>query len=590
MSRIGSYGSSQMYLSRLMAIQNRITQEQIQVATEKKSVNYAGIAADSNRLINMENEKNRAQSYIDSNAMASTRLTAASVSMDAIEATMKNFKKQLDTFAQQGVSDEQSVEQLQKFAYQAMVDMRSYLGANVDGQYIFSGGRVSDQPVTLPANSLDQFQQRFDGDVVTYPTTRAASLTDIHLTAENTGALSFNTATGTIAAATDAFDTLQPGARLTLGGVVPETTFTVQGVDPATNQIKVSRMTSESAPEAVITYKNANGETVPMSPASLTFSPQGDTITASTVGSLSDLTVGQVFHVTGSNGNNGSYEVLSNNGTDITVRSTKLDFVQPTTTENTATIGGVPAGTYGSLSFSANSSGQLVISAANGGSLPAPAFAAGTTFTVAGATASGNNGTYTVVANSGGTSLTVTRVTGGTYTMPTTAEATLSADSWYEGDTIQIQQRIDTNRIIDLGVYASDPAFEKAFRAMGLIAQGAYGTAGGLENNLERVNQARFLMTDAINRDSSGLGPFGQEQAGDIEQLQTQVGVSASIIATKNDLHKKYAGFLDTRVSTMENVDMTEAITRLMDDQTALQASYQALASVRGLSLLNYLN
>ena len=38
------------------------------------------------------------------------------------------------------------------------------------------------------------------------------------------------------------------------------------------------------------------------------------------------------------------------------------------------------------------------------------------------------------------------------------------------------------------------------------------------------------------------------------------------------------------------NSDPLEVITRLLDEQNALQAAYQSLAQIRGLSLANYLS
>lgn len=600
MSRIGSYGASQLYLARLNVIQTRLNKTQVQVSTELKSTTYSGIASDANRVINLENEKNRADAYVRDNTLADTRLKATTVSLSAMETSLNNFKKRLEDFASNKTNDQQKVEQLQQWAFESMKDMQSYLAASVDGQYIFSGGRVSDEPVKLPADSLDAFQQIYDGSAVKYPTSRAAALAEVHLTSTDTGALTFNTANGTITAATDAFDNLAVGTRLTMGGVSPATSFTVKSVDATTNTIKFSSLTSEVAGAAMIHYESPT-TTWDMSSAmtgGLTFSPQGDTITAGTVGSLNipDLAPGKSFTVSGTTNNNTTYEVLSNDGTTIKIKSTQLDVVQPTTTEVAATMTtGTPTnyatGAYGTLSFGSNASGQLTISASTAGSLTnaASEFAPGSTFTIAGSTASGNDGTYQVVANSGGTTLTVTRVTGGNYTMPAAANTTFDADSWYQGDNIQLQHSIDNNRTVDLGIYASDPAFEKAFRALGLIAQGAYGTGGGLENNLDRVTEARTLLQDAISRNGNGMGPFGQEQPGDLQSLAARVGTTQSLIKTKNEMHQSFSGFLVTRITDLERVDKTEAVARLLDDQTALQTSYQALATVRSLSLINYM-
>lgn len=499
MSRIGSYGASQMYLSRLSAIQQRINNEQIQVTTEKKSQNYTGISSDSNRLINLENEKARAEKFVKDNAMTTTRLKAASVSMGSIETAMKNFKKQLDNYTSTGSKDQQNIQQLQDFAFNAMIDLQSYLAANVDGQYIFSGGRVSDEPVDLPASTREKFQQVYDGSDHPFPTSRAAHMADLSTTTAATGNLSFNAAAGTITAATaGSLAEIPVGSRITVGGASAGNNQTYTVVGNTGTQLDVSRLTTETTAAATITY--GTPPTTVSATGALTFAPGTDTITAANAGSLAGLPVGTVFTISGSPlGNDGTYQVAATNGSNqVTIQSTKI----------------------------------------------------GTTETVG---------------------------------------ATLSADSWYQGDTLQVQQRIDIDRTVDLGVYASDPAFEKAFRAMGMIAQGVFGTAGGLENNMERIDQARSLMQDAIARNGDGVGPFGAELSGDIESLQARVGITEGLVKTKNEKHTAFSGFLDTRIIEMENIDKTEAVTRLLDDQQALQTSYQALASVRNLSLLNYM-
>jgi flagellin-like hook-associated protein FlgL len=512
MSRIGSYGASQMYLSRLTAIQSRLTKTQVQVSTELKSTAYSGVAADSNRIINLENEVNRANSFVRDNTLAETKLKAATVSMDAIDTTLKNFQKRLNEYASGSPQARDKVEQVQKWAYDAMVDLQSYLAANVDGQYIFSGGRLSDEPVKLPTDNQADFQKLFDGTSVTYPTSRAASLFDLHTDSTQTGNISFDGATGTINAPSltsspNALSNIPAGARIKVsdsgGGANDGKTFTVRGVtvDGTGTHLDVSPLTDEGGPvPGTISYTDANGAKQTVS-SNLTFNPGADTIQ---IAASSGLTVGQVFSISGTPNNNAVYEVQS-------------------------IITGPPD-----------------------------------TVTIKG-----------------------TKVT----TQAASANIKLDSDSWYQGDTIQLQHRVDADRSVDLGIYASEPAFEKAFRALGLIAQGAYGTAGGLENHPERVAQAKFLIQDAIERTGNGQGPspLGQEQTGDLHSLQAQIGVTQGVIAAKNTKHKEFANFLVTRVTDLERVDKTEAVARLLDDQTALQTSYQALATVRGLSLLNYM-
>ncbi|MCR6631162.1 MAG: flagellin [Magnetospirillum sp.] len=196
-----------------------------------------------------------------------------------------------------------------------------------------------------------------------------------------------------------------------------------------------------------------------------------------------------------------------------------------------------------------------------------------------------NDGVYEVVSNNG-TSIVVKSKTVWTDSSST---ASVSSTSWYKGDTSTLQQRIDSDTSVDIALYAADPAFEKAFRAMGLIAQGAVGTAGGLENNQDRLNAARFLIYDATDGSAVGPAPYGTEERGNMESLQSKVGVTQAVIKDRNDKHQQFIALFQARSDDIENVDMTEAIATLLDDQRAMEASYQTLSTVRSLSLLNYL-
>lgn len=501
MTRIATYGSNQMYLSRITALNERIAKLTTQVVTEKKSQNYTGISQDANRLINFENEKARAQAYITNNDMAQTRIKAADVSLNAIEETMKDFRDRLEGFYTNANRTEQDIKNLQNWAFQSMVDMQSYLSSSLDGQYLFSGGRVSTEPVKLPASSLDAFQSIYDGNQVTYPTTRAAHMLDITTKSSATGALTFSAADGTISAANaGSLSDIPVGSRISVAGASAANNKSYTVVANNGTDIKVSRLTADPPAAATISYYPNSQATAPsFLTSTLTFDPGADTIEFAPA---SGFTAGQVFTVSGTTNNDGVYEVDTVNAgppESITIKSVKIGVGE------------------------------------------------------------------------------------------TAAAATISAEDWYQGDNITIEQRIDADRTVSLGVFASDPAFEKALRAMALIAQGQFGTAGGLENNLNRVEQARYLIQDALNHPAGEDPPFGTEAVSDLESLRSQLGVTQNLINIKTDKHKSYIGFLDDRIIAMENVDKNEAITLLLDDQRALEAGYQTLAKVREMSLINFL-
>lgn len=602
MTRIATYGANQLYISRILAVQQRVYNEQIQVSTEKKAPVYSGISRDANRLINFENQKATANRFVQNNLMASTKLDAASASVEAVRTNITDFRARLDDFARTMPSDQANIDEIQTWAWQAIVEMHSYLSTTVDGQYIFSGGRVSTSPVQLPAATLAEFQTIYDGSNLRTPTTRSAALQEVSLDQALTGEITFNVAAGTATAATaGAFSNIYAGSRVTIAGVTPSRTFTVDAVDSTGTTLTLSRLATEVAAAATVTSTDGTIALDNVTMGALTFSPDGDTITAANADAFASLPVGTAFRVAGTTGNDGVYTVSAKNATNrtITISSTKLDFAVTNTAETAASLDTVPptapvvsgAGGYGTLSIGSNSSGEITMTATNAGSLAG--FAVGSTFTVAGSEdidgdgSAENDGTYKVISNNG-TTMAVTRVGTGTANWQTTA-ATFTSEAWYKGDTIALKHRINDDREVDLGIYASDPAFEKAMRAMYLIAQGSFNSAGGLENNMERIDQARWLLNDAIEAPASGSPPFGTEASSDLQSLHAQIGVTQSVIDIMNEKHETFMGFLDQRIIDMENVNMTEAIALLMDDQRALEAGYQALAKVREMSLMDFL-
>ena len=246
----------------------------------------------------------------------------------------------------------------------------------------------------------------------------------------------------------------------------------------------------------------------------------------------------------------------------------------------------------GNLTFTAGASDTITAATADSlKSIPV-----GTKITIAGSAS--NNGDYTVVANTG-TQITVEGTIAGINSTVTAANAgltnetvaaTIKTTSFYSGDVNSQKHRVSKDRDFTQSLNAIDPAFEKAIRAIGIMAQGVFGTNGGLDNNVARVADAIYLLNDSLDRTSPGLPtPFGTEQTSNLGEVQKSVGFQPVLIDQTNKSHTSLIGFFEQRISDTENVNKLEAVSRLLDDQQALEASFQALARIRGLTLGNFL-
>jgi len=87
---------------------------------------------------------------------------------------------------------------------------------------------------------------------------------------------------------------------------------------------------------------------------------------------------------------------------------------------------------------------------------------------------------FTVTANDGAGTLTISPALTAAEAINLNAnatDATLKAASYYKGDSLEYKHRVGEDRSIELGINAKNPAFEKAFRALGMLAQGGLDTA-----------------------------------------------------------------------------------------------------------------
>ena len=165
----------------------------------------------------------------------------------------------------------------------------------------------------------------------------------------------------------------------------------------------------------------------------------------------------------------------------------------------------------------------------------------------------------------------------------------VNVSNYYNGDLMQTKHRIDENRTIDASVNALDPAFDKAIRALSIIAQGEYGTSGGLDQNIKRADEAIWLLDSALDFPTDGAPPYGAEEISSVEQIRFNTAFNRTQIKTSIERETKMNGFLENSVGDIENINMLEATTNLLDINRALEASYQVLSRTQKLGLANFL-
>jgi flagellin-like hook-associated protein FlgL len=266
-------------------------------------------------------------------------------------------------------------------------------------------------------------------------------------------------------------------------------------------------------------------------------------------------------------------------GTTITYPTRRDTAIHPKLTDNTGSPSNPTGAGFGNLTFT---DATERITAANAGTFAN--IPVGSSITVTGTTGSAYDATYTVSSNDG-TIMVVSPAFGGSGDMTNINNVTITVNtSYYKGDERALTHRADDDRTITYDLTAVQPAFEKAIRAMGIIAQ------GGLAANAGRVDQAKYLLNASLSATVGGTPPFGTEQAGNFENTAQTIGFQQVLLDRAKENHATYINFLERRIGGIEDIDPLESIIQLTNDTRALEASYRALARIRELGLQDFLS
>src|SRR5262245_37581835 len=151
-TRIATAANNDAVVTRMLLQQSRITKYQEQLSTGFKSQNYVGIARDTFRLLNIEGQRDRLQSYMKNNLSTLTTLKTQATSVEASTEQAIDIRSELVTlsgqdFSSQSPSNVLTLEDIQRKAFAAMSQISYFLNQKVDGKFVFGGARNDTQPV-----------------------------------------------------------------------------------------------------------------------------------------------------------------------------------------------------------------------------------------------------------------------------------------------------------------------------------------------------------------------------------------------------------------------------------------------------------
>ena len=142
--------------------------------------------------------------------------------------------------------------------------------------------------------------------------------------------------------------------------------------------------------------------------------------------------------------------------------------------------------------------------------------------------------------------------------------------SYYQGNSTKLTARVDDNYDLSYGVTADQPGFEQLIRSLHLAATANVGPP----QDRNRLEDALAAVKQAVQN---------------IPDITSQIGGAQAAIQNIQSKHTDFKQFADKAIGDISNVDVTAAVTKLTQDQTTLQASYQVIARLSQLHLSQFL-
>ncbi len=148
----------------------------------------------------------------------------------------------------------------------------------------------------------------------------------------------------------------------------------------------------------------------------------------------------------------------------------------------------------------------------------------------------------------------------------------------FQNDQLKATARISDSVTIEYGQLADEIGTDllQVFRD---LADYSDGPSGPLDGELN-ATQATFLQSQIAALDIA---------IQDIQRQQMLNGLRQSKIEDLTTQFSDQKVFLETFIADIEDVDITEAITRLNNSQTALEASYRVVSQTTRLSIVDFI-
>ena len=166
-----------------------------------------------------------------------------------------------------------------------------------------------------------------------------------------------------------------------------------------------------------------------------------------------------------------------------------------------------------------------------------------------------------------------------------TADVSTTPANVFANNSLKQQTQVDDNLNMTYGTLGEDigkdmmESMRRMFRFDNGTENFGFGTGGPFSNPLT-TDQANFLKGE-LQRLNNTIDT--------IDKFHAKNGVNQMAIEDIQERHQQDIGFMKVFISDIEEVDIGEAITKMQQDQVALEASYRVLSQVSRATLLDFI-
>ena len=144
MIRFASFSTNKLTQSHMLATQTRLFESQMQIVSGKVSRDYAGVAIDSRRLVNLENAVSEVTGFIKNINVTESRLQL----MESTVAGAFDVATRIRDLLVNALNiDNASILTLNQRAEDMLQELTGALNIKQDNRFLFSGSRIDSAPI-----------------------------------------------------------------------------------------------------------------------------------------------------------------------------------------------------------------------------------------------------------------------------------------------------------------------------------------------------------------------------------------------------------------------------------------------------------